>query len=94
MQRRCITISGVRPVGSVPYGFETFDVYGAIAPTTGASFFLELPHLNTVNLQSFLPELAGHDQETLNGVLMDNGSCHKAKSLVTPPHGVCLFLPP
>lgn len=25
---------------------------------------------------------------------MDNGSCHTAKSLVIPNHGVCLFLPP
>ncbi len=25
---------------------------------------------------------------------MDNGSCHKAKSLVLPDNVVCLFLPP
>jgi hypothetical protein len=94
MQRRRITISGVKPVGSVPYGFENFYGDGAIAPTTGESSFLEFPHLNTVNFQIFLPELAGHYQETRNVVLMDNGRCHKAKSLVTPPHVVCLCLPP
>ena len=94
MQRRRITISGVRPVGSVPYGCGTFDVDGAIAPTTGESSLLELPHLNTVNVQIFLPALAGHYQETRTVVLRDNGRCHKAKALVTPPHVVGLFLPP
>ena len=27
-------------------------------------------------------------------VVMDNGSCHTAKSLISPEHIVCLFLPP
>jgi hypothetical protein len=33
-------------------------------------------------------------QETLNSVLMDNGSGHTATSLVIPHKVVCLFLPP
>jgi transposase len=69
-------------------------VYGAVEPTTGASFFLELPHLNTANLQIFLHELAHPYQDTLNLLLMDHGSDHKAKSLVIPDNVVCLFLPP
>ena len=55
---------------------------------------LELPYLNTANLQIFLNEFADHYRDTLNIVLMDNGSCHQAKSLMIPSHGVCLFLPP
>ena len=27
-------------------------------------------------------------------VLLDNGSCHQAKSLAIPHHGIWLFLPP
>ena len=27
-------------------------------------------------------------------VVLDHGSCHKAKSLVIPEHIICLFLPP
>lgn len=94
VQRRRITVSGVKPVGPVQYQFENFYLYGAVEPTTGESFFLELPPLNTVNFQIFLDEFAHHYRDTLNIVLMDNGSCHKAKALVIPEHVVCLFLPP
>jgi transposase len=93
-QRRRLTLTGVKPVGAVQYGFENFDVYGAVAPTTGESFFLELPYLNALNCQIFLHEFSHSDQDTLNIVLMDNGSCHKANSLVIPANVVCLFFPP
>ena len=94
VQRRRITVSGIKPVGPVHYRFENFYVYGAVEPTSGESFFLELPQLNTANFQIFLQEFAHAYQGTLNIVLMDNGSCHKAKSLVLPDQVVCLFLPP
>jgi transposase len=94
VQRRRMTLSGVKPVGTVQYCFENFSVYGAVEPTTGESFFLELPYLNTVNFQIFLDEFAHHYQDTLNIVLLDNGSCHKAKALVIPDNVACLFLPP
>ena len=74
--------------------FENFYLYGAVEPSTGDSFFLELPQLNTANFQIFLNECAHRYQETLNIVLMDNGSCHTAKSLLMPENIVCLFLPP
>jgi transposase len=94
VQRRCITLSGIKPIGTVQYCFENFYVYGAVEPTTGESFFLELPQLNTTNFQIFLNEFAHCYHNTLNIVLMDNGSCHTAKSLVLPDNVVCLFLPP
>ena len=94
VQRQRITLTGIKPVGPVQYQFENFYVYGAVEPTTGDSYFLELPHLNTANFQIFLNELAHQYQDTLNLLLMDNGSYHKAKSLVIPDNVVCLFLPP
>jgi transposase len=94
VQRRRVTLSGIKPVGTVPYCFENFYVYGAVEPTTGESFFLELPQLNTANFPIFLNEFAPAYQNTLNSVVMDNGSCHKAKALVILDHVVCLFLPP
>jgi transposase len=93
VQRRRITLSGIKPVGQVHYQFENFYVYGAVEPTTGENYFLELPQLNTANFQIFMNEFADYYQETLNIMLMDNGSCHKAKSLAIPPNVVCLFLP-
>jgi transposase len=94
IQRRRITLTGVKPLGAVQYRFENFYVYGAIEPMTGESFFLELPYLNSPNCQIFLNEFSHGYQETLNIILMDNGSCHTAKSLVIPDNVVCLFLPP
>jgi transposase len=94
IQRRRLTLTGVKPLGAVQYRFENFYVYGAVEPTTGESFFLELPYLDSTNFQLFLDEFSRVYQETLNIVLMDNGSCHTAKSLVIPHNVVCLFLPP
>jgi transposase len=94
IQRRRITLTGVKPLGPVQFRFENFSLYGAVEPSTGDSFFLELPQLNTANFQIFLNEFAHQYQETLNIVLMDNGSCHTAKSLLMPENIVCLFLPP
>jgi hypothetical protein len=81
----------VKPLGLVPYRFENFYVYGAVEPTTGESFFLEFPQLNTVNVQILLHEFAQHYQGTLKIILLDNGSCHTAKSLLRPENLVCLF---
>jgi hypothetical protein len=94
IQRRRLTLTGVKPLGAVQYRFENFYVYGTVEPTTGESFFLELPYLDSANFQVFLDEFSHVYQETLNIVLMDNGSCHTAKSLVIPHNVVCLFLPP
>jgi hypothetical protein len=91
--RRRITLTGVKPLGAVQYHCENFYVYGAVEPTTGASFFLELPDLDTTNFQIVLNEFAPHYQATLNLVIMANGSCHKAKSLSLPRNIGCLFLP-
>jgi hypothetical protein len=44
IQRRCITLTGVKPLGAVQYRFENFYVYGAAEPTTGESFFREVGH--------------------------------------------------
>jgi transposase len=84
----------VKPWGPVQFRFENFYLYGAVAPCPGESCFLELPQLNTANFQIFLNAFAHQYQETVNIVLMENGSCHTAKSLVIPENMVCLFLPP
>jgi transposase len=94
MQRRRVTLTEVKPLGPVQFRFENFYLYGTVEPRTGESFFLELPQLNTANFQIFVNEFAHQYQETLHIVLMDNGSCHTAKSLMMPENIVCLFLPP
>jgi transposase len=93
IQRRRITLTGVKPVGTIQYRFETFYVHGAVEPTTAESFFLELPQMNTVNFPILLKELAQQYQHTLNIILMEDNSCHKALSLGRPQNIVQLFLP-
>ena len=44
MTRRLLTLPGVTPVGPMQWKFEAFYPYGAVAPLTGESFFLELPY--------------------------------------------------
>jgi hypothetical protein len=45
IRRRRLTARGVQPLGSVQQVFEWCYVYGAVEPTTGERFFLELPYL-------------------------------------------------
>jgi hypothetical protein len=42
VRRRRLTARGVQPVGSVPHVFAWFSVCGAVEPTTGERFFLQL----------------------------------------------------
>jgi putative transposase len=94
IRRRRITAKGIKPVGRIQHKFESFYVYGAVEPTTGESFFLELPWLNTENFQVFLDEFSSMYREALNVLVLDNGRFHKARALRIPDNVVCVFLPP
>jgi transposase len=92
--RRRITACGVQPVASVTYQFDNFSLYGAVEPTTGASFFLELPYLNSRAFQWWLDGFAAAFPESLNLLVLDNGAGHKAKAVRWPSNVVPVFLPP
>jgi transposase len=92
--RRRITACGVQPVASVTYQFDNFYLYGAVEPTTGASFFLELPYLNSRAFQWWLDGFAAAFPESLNLLVLDNGAGHKAKAVRWPSNVVPVFLPP
>jgi hypothetical protein len=42
-----MTACGVQPVATVTYQCDNVYLYSAVEPTTGASFFLALPYLNS-----------------------------------------------
>src|SRR5262249_40030941 len=65
LQRRRITLTGVKPLAAVQYRFENFYGYGAVEPMTGESFFLELPSLDSTNFQMFLNEFSSVYHSTL-----------------------------
>jgi transposase len=92
--RRRITACGVQPVMTVTHQFDNFYLYGAVEPTTGASFFLELPYLNSPTFQLWLDAFGAAFPDSYNIVVLDNGAFHKAKAVQWPSHVVPLFLPP
>jgi putative transposase len=94
VRRRRLTARGVQPIGIVQHVFDWFYVYGAVAPTTGESFFFELPHLNRINFQVFLDEFAQAFPDSLHLLVLDKSGGHTAKQLVIPENVRLVWLPP
>jgi transposase len=92
--RRRITACGVQPITTVQHKFDNFYLYGAIDPTTGDSFFLELPWLNTSAFQLWLDHFAQAFPQSFNVLILDNGAFHKTKALRWPSNVTPIFLPP
>jgi transposase len=94
VRRRRLTARGVQPIGAVQHVFEWFYVYGAVEPTTGDRFFLELPYLNAEMFQLFVNAFAQAFPESLNLLLLDNSGAHTAQRLNLPENVRLVFLPP
>jgi transposase len=94
VRRRRLAARGVQPVGPVQHRFEWFYVYGAVAPTTGERFFLELPYLNADAFQLFVDAFAQAFPDSVNLLLMDNSGAHTAHQIRWPEHVRCVWLPP
>jgi transposase len=94
VRRRRLTAQGVQPVGAVQHVFEWFYVYGAVEPTTGERFFLELPYLNAEGFQLFVDTFAAAFPDSLNLRLLDNSGAHTAQRLTLPANVRLVFLPP
>jgi transposase len=94
VRRRRLTACGVQPLGPVQHIFEWFSVYGAVAPTTGERFFLELPYLNADMFQLFIDAFAHTFPDSLNILLLDNSGAHTAQRLRWPENVRYVWLPP
>ncbi len=94
VRRRRLTACGVQPIGTIQHVFQWFYVYGAVAPTTGENFFLELPYLNSSTFQVFLDQFAQAFHESLNILVLDKSGGHTAKGLVLPANVRLVWLPP
>jgi transposase len=94
IRRRRLTAGGVQPVGLIQHVFEWFYVYGAVAPTTGERFFLELPYLNADTFQLFLDAFGHAFPDSLNILLLDNSGAHTAQRVRWPENVRCVWLPP
>lgn len=94
VRRRRLTACGVQPVGAVQHVFEWFSVYGAVAPTTGERFLLELPYLHAEMFQLFLNAVAQAYPDSLNILLLDHSGAHTAHRLHWPANVRAVWLPP
>jgi len=94
IRRRRLTARGGQPVGRTYSAFESYSLYGAVAPTTGERFFLAFPYLDAQGFQGFLPHFAHHSAHSLNVLVLDNGSFHAARCLQIPTNVVLVPLPP
>lgn len=92
--RRRLTACGVQPIATVAHTFDNFYLYGAVEPTTGESFFLELPWLNASVFQLWIEHFADVFPQSFNLLLLDNSACHTAKAVRWPANIAPIFLPP
>jgi hypothetical protein len=74
--------------------FKSYYLYGAVAPQTGESFWLEFSDLDGLCFQVFLEQLASEYPEHLNIVQLDNGRFHYSSSLKIPDNILLIFQPP
>jgi transposase len=94
IQRRKLTLKGVKPIGIVQYNRENYYLYGMIEPSSGESFFLELPQTNAEQFQIYLEEFAKSEKESLHVLFLDNGKFHKAKKLKFPENVLPIYFEP
>ncbi len=94
VRRRRLTARGVQPVGPIQHQFQSFYLYGAVAPTSGDDFFMELPQLNSRIFQIFLDQFARAYPDSLNLLVLDQSGAHTAKRLTIPANVRLVFLPP
>jgi transposase len=94
VRRRRLTARGVQPVGPIQHQFQSFYLYGAVAPSTGDNFFMEMPYLNSSLFQVFLDQFAAAYPDSLNLLVLDQSGAHTAKRLIVPSNVRLVFLPP
>lgn len=92
--RRFITSPGVKPHQPVLPRYESFWLFGAAEPTTGESFFYEMPALDSACFQVFLDEFSRAYPDSLNVLVIDGAPAHTAQSLSVPTNVVLFRLPP
>jgi DDE superfamily endonuclease len=91
--RRRLTVDGVKPIQVVEPLYEYYWLYAAVEPTTGETFWWELPRLDADCFSVFLRQLSQHYAESLNIVLLDQAPAHVAQRVQIPANVVLMWLP-
>jgi transposase len=93
IQRRKLTGKGIKPHGKVQWDFIYLWLYGVVEPQTGAGFFYEFTHLDTVCFEKFLELFAAAYPNDLHIIQLDNGGFHNSLNLNIPENVILLFQP-
>ena len=93
IERRKLTLKGVKPVGQLQWEREAYYLYGVVEPRTGASFFCEISHLDSECFQAFLNYFAQAYPEELHIWQLDRGSFHTTQKLSIPENMRLLLQP-
>lgn len=86
---------GTRPRKVKQKQFISSYIYGAACATTGDSFGLILPEVNTQSMQLFIDKFSKHIKDGRHAALIiDNAGWHTAKDLKIPTNITFIPLPP
>lgn len=91
---RRLTAPGVKPYQDIRPVYEYYWLYAAVEPSTGEACWLEMPGLNTDHFEVFLQRFSQQYPQSLNLILLDGASAHRAQRLVVPDNVLLLPLPP
>jgi putative transposase len=94
IRRRRLTAGGAQPLGTVQHVCAWCYVSGAVEPTTGARFCLELPSLHADLFQLFIDTFAQAFADSLHILLLDNRGAQTAQRLTLPANVPLVCLPP
>jgi transposase len=89
-----LTTLGVKPIQPYTPRYQYYWLYAAVEPTTGETFWFELPHLDTTGFQTFLQQFSQHYPNSLNLIITDNAPAHTAHHLQLPDNVLLWGLPP
>lgn len=73
--------------------FKYLWLYGLVEPKTGASFFYEFSHLDTVCFEKFLELFSQAYPDQVHIIQLDNGRFHLSLDLSIPHNIILLFQP-
>ncbi|MDI9320533.1 MAG: hypothetical protein QM530_08690 [Phycisphaerales bacterium] len=65
IQRRILTIKGIKPITPYQHRFNNFYLFGAYSPINGQQFTLEMPYCNSDCFQIYLNEFAQQKPKNL-----------------------------
>lgn len=94
IQRRRLTLRGVKPVGELQIERQYFYLYGTVAPRTGEGFFEARRSMKKEAFISYIGAFAAAYPDRLNVMILDNARSHHPRDLELPPNVLLLYLPP